>query len=239
VIVWAVRVLLVLALLLGVALGVQTWRLDRADKRDVEARAKIQGAALEAAGLKRAAEVSQAELARIVPELKAELAAANRTGATVASASHWTGTGAAVPVPCIDTMGPPAGTSTPAPHPAPPGEPGAPLIPVTPHVKIDDAIAIDDAGGLYVARHVQAKLSVGESWESAWEAIEADAASKTAVNPDVAAAWKAWKNPPPKIAFIRSPKLWRFGLACGIGGGYGVVAQGPDVVAACIYGAQF
>ena len=57
------RVAAVLALILGIALAVQTWRLHRADAREVAARAEAQGIALTLAGWQRAARASQAELA--------------------------------------------------------------------------------------------------------------------------------------------------------------------------------
>lgn len=234
------RVVGIVALFLGIALGVQSWRLHRARDLETKARAKIQAEQLVAAGWEQAAKASQADLARIVPALESQLAVAKKAGATTAGTSHWEGHGDAVEVPCTVFMGPLAGNIEPAPHSPPESESGAPpSVAVTPHVKIDDAVALDDSGGLYVARHVQARLSVGESWASAWEPIEADPGGSTAINPEVSKAWDAYRNPPPRFAFIRRPKLWRFGLSCGIGLGYGVVAQGVDVTAACVAGVQF
>lgn len=203
--VWIARVSLVMALVLAVAVGVQTWRLQREQGRAVDARAAAQDAELSASGWARIAAGSRAELARIVPALEAEIAALKKSGATFAGSSHWTGHGTAVAAPCTVIMGPPAGDTTADLHPPPPpGQPEAPLtVAVTPHVKIDDAVAIDDAGGIYVARHVAARLSVGESWASEWEPITADPGSTTAVDPEIGQAWRAFKNPPYRLdAFV-------------------------------------
>lgn len=239
-IVWSARVAIVAAVLLAVALAVQTWRLDRASRREVDARAAIQRAALESAGWQRAAEAGEAELARIVPPLRAEISALRRTNAHFAGASHWTGHGQPVAVPCPPIVAPPAGDPIVVPPGRPPtvspGEP--PAVAVVPHVRIEDAVALDDGGGVYVARHVEARMTVAESWSSAWEPLEPESAI-TRVDPRLSEAWKAYKNPPPRVAFVRSPKLWRFGLSCGIGLGYGVAARGVDVTAACVYGVEF
>ena len=123
-----------------------------------------------------------------------------------------------------------------------PSLPSSPAITVavTPHVLIHDAIAIDDAGAIFVARKVQTRLWANNRWANDWTEVKPDPSNKpVSVNPDLEAAWKAWRNPPAKVAFVRSPKQWRFGLACGIGLGYGVVAQGLDVTAACVYGVEF
>ena len=235
------RVAAVLALVLAIALGVQTWRLRRAADRETAAHVAAQDAALVAADWQRAAEGSQRDLARIVPELRAQLDAAKKAGTITAGTSHWTGHGAEVAVPCTVVMGPPAGATDAAPPGPPPvGLPGAsPVVAVTPHVRIDDAVALDDGGGIFVARRVQARLAVGTAWASSWEPVEADPGSTTAVAPEIEAAWRAYRNPPPRLAFVRGPKLWRTGLACGVGLGYGVTRGGADVVAACIWGAQF
>lgn len=206
------RVAVVLALILGIALGVQTWRLNRAAAREVEARAKIQAEQLLAAGWQATAHASQAELARIVPALEAEIAAAKKAGTTVAGSSHWAGHGSEIPVPCTVVMGPPAGTTLPTSDSPPPTSlPEAPLtVAVTPHVRIDDAVALDDAGGIYVARHVQARLSVGETWASEWGPVTADPGSTTAVDPRIGAAWRAYLNP------SRPP--WEIRLGIGVPG---------------------
>jgi hypothetical protein len=229
-----------LLLILAVALGVQTYRLSRAADREVRERAARQAVELVAAGWEKTATATQAELARIVPELQAQIEAARKAGTTLAGSGTWTGHGNAipVPVPCEIVKGspastPPPGAATPAASPEAP-----PTVAVTPHVRIDDAVALDDAGGIYVARKVQARLSVGTAWESKWEWITPDS-STTAVAPALEAAWKAYRNPPPKIGFVRPPKQWRAGMSCGIGLGYGVLARGVDVTAACLYGVQF
>lgn len=234
------RVAIVLVLILAIAVGVQTWRLARATDREVYERSERQMVELVAAGWEKAAKASQAQLSRIVPELEAELAAAKKAGALTAGTSHWEGHASDIPIPCAVVMGPPSGISTPA-MTAPPmvASEAPPVVSVTPYVKIDDAIALDDAGGIYVARKVAARLAVGTKWTSDWTPVEPDAGSTTAVSPDLIAAWKAYRNPPPKIGFVRSPKQWRAGLSCGVGLGYGVRAEGIDAVAACLYGVQF
>ena len=227
------RVAAVLALILGIALGIQTWWLNRAASREFAARVAVQDATLKAAGWEKAATASQAELAATVPALQAQLGAAKKAKATTAIASHWQGSGEEIAIPCTVVMGPPAGTSTPTSGaPDPTRSPGAPpSVAVTPHVKIDDAVALDDAGGIFVARTVQAQLTVGSSWASAWEDIVPDAGSTTKVAPEIEAAWKAYKNPPPRIAILpRSIKQWRVGwfvgpaLTVGIDGKVGVGA---------------
>ncbi len=232
------RASLVLALLLGIALGVQSCRLRRADRAAVDARAKAQAIALEAAGWQRAAVASQDELARVVPALEAQVAALRKADATLAGSSRWTGRGAAVSVPCTpDNMAPPADVADVAPPVRPPdGSPGEPLtvttdalwrgppgpsaefIDVTPHVLIEDAVAIDDAGGIYVARDVKARLSVGKSWINEWSTVTPDPETKTAtVHSDIAEAWAAWKSPPYRIDAS-------FGASIGING-LGIVGQ--------------
>ena len=123
--VWIARVSLVMALVLGVEVGVQTWRLQREQGRAVDARAASQDAELSASGWARIAAGSRAELARIVPALEAEIAALKKSGATFAGSSHWTGHGTAVAAPCTVIMGPPAGDTTADLHPPPP--PGQPV----------------------------------------------------------------------------------------------------------------
>lgn len=80
-----------------------------------------------------------------------------------------------------------------------------------PHVKIDEAVAIDAAGGIYVARAVSARLTVGTSWASAWEPIVPDDAAPAAVDPELAKAWNLYRNPPPRPA-------WAFRLGVGAPG---------------------
>lgn len=233
--VWIARLSLVAAVILALALGIQTWRLDRESRRTVAARAAAQSAALNAAGWQRAAEASQSDLARVVPALNAEISALLRTGATLAGTSHWTGNGAPVPVPCIASMAPPAGAPIAAhPGPSPDGLPGEPLVDcdchdgtdrlccpptvaVTPHVLIDDAVALDDAGGIYVARQVQARLSVGETWASEWADVTPDPGSTTAVDPRIGAAWREYLNPPYRLDAA-------IGASIGING-LGIVGQ--------------
>ena len=69
--------------------AVLTWQLDRAEGRELKARAAEQGRILEADGWKRAAEASQRELAETVPALEKELAAAKKAKAPVVVASRW------------------------------------------------------------------------------------------------------------------------------------------------------
>jgi len=199
------RVGLVVFVVILVYAGVVSWRLQQAQGRELKERAARQARTLEAANWQRAAEASQRELASTVPALKEELEAVRKAKATTAIASHWEGKGAEISVPCTVVMGSPAGNVAP-----PPGSPATasssetpPTVAVTPHVLIDDAVAIDDAGGVYVARKVQARLSVGEAWASAWEEIPPDPGSTTKVSPDIVAAVKAFKNPPYRFeAFV-------------------------------------
>ena len=221
------KVALIAVAALAIYAGFLAWQNDRLRDKDIRARAAIQAAKLEAAGWKRGVEATQAEMVARIPALEKELAAAKRAKAPIAIASHWEGRGAEVAVPCTVVMGPPAGDMTPPPHSADsPGESGAPpSVAVTPHVRIDDAVALDDAGGIFVARKVQAQLTVGTSWASAWEPIEADAASTTVVNPELTEAWAAWKNPPPRIAILpRGIKQSAVGV---VGGGRFGPCGGP------------
>jgi len=213
------RLGLVAFVLLAAYAGFLAWQNDKLRDRELKARVEIQDAKLKAAGWQETAKASQAELARTVPALKEQLEAATKAKATTAIASHWEGSGAAIAVPCTVFMGPPAGDIDAAPHPMPsPGESEAPpSVVVTPHVKIDDAVALDDAGGIFVARKVQAQLTVGTSWASAWEDIDADAGSTTKVAPELEKAWKAYRNPPYRIDAL-------FGASLGING-LGIVGE--------------
>ena len=233
------RVSLVLALILGIALGVQTYRLNRSTGRELRERARAQAVELVAAGWQKAATASQADLARIVPALEAQLAAARRVSTTLAGTSTWAGRGAEIPVPCTVVMGPPPGSSPPPGPPAVAPVEAPPTVAVAPHVLIDDAVALDDAGGIYVARKVQARLSVGQSWASEWEPVAPDPGSTTAVAPELSAAWKEYRNPPPKVAGLpRGLNRWRAGWVCGAGLGYAVASERSDLVVACLWGVQ-
>lgn len=235
------RVAAVVALILGIALGVQTCRVNRAHDRDVKARAEAQGKVLVDAGWIKTETAHTKELERLVPSLQAELAAAKTAKATIAGTSHWTGTGKEVEIPCTVVMGPQARTDYPQPGLPPVGAPGAPpSVAVTPHVRIDDAVALDDAGGIFVARKVQARLSVGESWASEWADVTPDAGSTTAVSPEVEAAWRVYRHPPPRVSLLpRGIKQWRAGWSCGVGAGYGVIGSRAEIVAACLWGVEF
>jgi hypothetical protein len=219
------RTAIVLALILAIALGVQTYRLNKARDLDVAARAAAQGKTLVDAGWLKGVEGSQAMLRATVPKLLAELAAAKKAKATVGIASHWEGSGKAVAVPCNVVMGPPAGNidsrSASAPNTDESG--GPPSVAVTPHVRIDDAVALDDLGGIFVARKVHARLSVGESWASGWEDIAADPGSTTKVAPELTAAWKAYKNPPYRLEAFVGASLGSdgAGIVGGVAGGKG------------------
>ncbi len=212
------RAVATLAAVLFVAVLVQTWRLRRASDHELKARAEAQGKTLVDAGWLLATVASQRQLEALVPDLRSQLQAAKDSSSTIAVASHWTGHGAEVAVPCTVVMGPSAGATPPSSSPVPdPGSSGAPpTVAVTPHVKIDDAIALDDLGRIYVARKVQARLSVGESWASSWEAIEPDGISQTKVDPQLVAAWKAYRNPPPRVSIVpRGTRGWRAGWFVG------------------------
>jgi hypothetical protein len=232
---------LVAFIALAVYAGFLAWQNDKLRDKDIKARAAAQGKMLVDAGWLKGVEASQRELAEMVPALEAELAAAKKAKAPVVVASHWEGRGSEVEVPCTVVMGPPAGDMTPPPHSAAPGVSEAPpSVAVTPHVAIHDAMTFDATGRLYVARKVEARLSVGETWMSAWEPIEPDASSRTLVAPELERAWAAYQNPPPRVAILpRGIKQWRAGWTCGAGVGYGVARGGADVTAACIWGLQF
>jgi hypothetical protein len=218
VIVWLARIAIVLALVLAVAFGVQTWRLHRSEGREVQARAALQGKILVESGWLETLESSHDELAALVPSLRDELAAVKRAHATLLSTSHWTGTGREVPVPCTVVMGPPAGAHEPTSSPPPPaGLPEAPpAVNVVPAVRIDDAVSANDMGGIYVARRVAVRLAVGSSWASEWSEVTPDAGSTTAVDPRLSHAWRAFLEPPPRFAVLpRRVSGWRAGWFAG------------------------
>lgn len=220
----------VVALILAV--GIQTWRLGRAQGRELAARVAAQDSAFEAAGMKKATTGSQAAISAIIPDSKPQTDAVMKAKAVVAGSSHWTGSGKAIAVPISELVGPSAEAQRTA-SPGPPSLAGSseapPSVAVTPHVKIDDAVAVDDAGGIFVVRKVQAKLAVGESWASEWQDLEADPGSTTMVSPEIEKAWKAYRNPPPKFAILpRGITKWRAGwffgpaLTVGVDGKVGV-----------------
>lgn len=220
-----IKILAVIALVIYA--GAISWRIYQLNDRALKERAAAQGKILVDAGWLKSVTASQAELARTVPALQAQLEAARAAKATVAGTSHWTGSGAAVDVPCSYAVsGPQGGITGITTNPQSEGTLGFPTsdegaklqVAVTPHVKIDDAVALDDAGGIFVARKVQARLWANGGWVKDWGDVKADAGSTTKVAPEIEAAWKAWKNPPPRIAFLpRGIKQWRAGWFVGPG----------------------
>jgi hypothetical protein len=219
-------------LALAVYAGFLAWQNDKLRDRELKARAAMQGKQLVDAGWLKGVEANQRELEAEVPALKEQLAAVKKAKATTAIVSHWEGHGAEVAIPCTVVM---PSTSSPAPT----GSPEAPpSVAVTPHVRIDDAVALDDAGGIFVARKVQAQLTVGSSWASAWEDIVPDAGSTTKVAPEIEAAWKAYRNPPPRVAFMRPFRQWRAGGFLGPALTIGIDGK-VDVALAVGWGIQF
>lgn len=186
---------------LSVALVIQSKRLAALRLLESKARVEAQGLALEAAGWKKASQESASKLAALVPRLEEQTARAKKAEALLALASTWSGHGKPVAVPCPPNMEPSTGDLDPLDH-FPPSESAAPLpsfASVTPHVQVSEALSLDDAGGLFVAREVRAKLSVGESWSSEWEVIEEDEGSRTSIAPELSQAWREFKTPPYRI----------------------------------------
>lgn len=208
-------------LALSIALVVQSVKLERLRRAEQAAIVAAQDAALEAQGWKRTAQASQAELARVVPALAEQTAAAKKAEALLALASHWTGHGSAVAVPCPPNMGPPTSGAD-APATTPPGTASAdPLVYVTPHVRIDDAIALDNAGGVYVTRKVATRLSIGETWTNGWQPVTPDVAAddpnETAFAKELGTAWRLYKTPPYSLEVFVGPSVGGDGI--GVNGG--------------------
>lgn len=208
-VVYAARGLLIVALLFGAAFAYQTVQLRSARDQIVKARAKEQAAALNAAAWKTAAESASKNFDRIVPGLRAELDAARKAGTPAVIASRFEGHGAAVAVP-IQLAGPASDAN---PRPAAPAEPSTggadsqvppSAVDVTPHVLIEDAVTIDAAGGIYVARKVSARLTVGTSWASAWAPVTPDAGTTTVIDPRLKAAWQRSLEGPPWSLDVRA-----------------------------------
>lgn len=242
------RVAAILVLILGIALGIQTWRLNRAAARELAARVAIQDATLKAAGWEKAAKASQRELTAIVPELEAKLAAAKKAEVPVLAANRTQTETVTFDIPVGDrppssTAG--AGETAAAASPQPPGS----TSPVGVSADVQTAVAGLDDGTVEWTSRVFATVSWG-ALKTPGECAEGEpcetkelpvktSKSKTGVDPDLTAAWKAWKNPPPKFAALpRGIRQWRAGWF--VGPGLAVALDGRVSAGVLVgWGAQF
>lgn len=169
---------------LVLALGVQTCRLRHADEAALKARADATRAELEKQGWI-AAHPDRAPESVVSQPLQEEAKAARKVGATVAAAVHVQSGEVAVDVPrapvCPSGDAPGGGGATP---------PVPPLLVSAGH---EGVVSLDDVGRAYWKGRLWVTLRDG-AWSRTVEPPVVDA--QIAVDPELAAAWKAHKLPP-------------------------------------------
>lgn len=197
------RVAAVLALILGIALGIQTWRLNRAAARELAARVAIQDTTLKAAGWEKAAKASQRELAETVPALQAKIDAAKKAEVPVLAANRTRTETVTFDIsvedrPSSSTAG--AGEANSPSSPQPPGK----TTPVGVSAEVQTAVAGLDDGTIEWTSRIFATVSWG-ALKTEGECTEGEPCqtkelpvktSKTGVAPELEKAWAAWKAPP-------------------------------------------
>jgi hypothetical protein len=239
---WTVAIVIAL---MALGLYVQGRRLRAAELRERTERAAKQDAALEAADWKRAAELSQTELAESLPRLKGELDVAKAEQARLLMAASFEGKSDATPVLCVSstaTTPPTGGPYSIAALTTTEGASSSPFVSVATHVRLQEAVVADELGGIYVKRDVQSALSIGEDWFSGWKPVVGSdlEVEKASVDPELTDALAAWRSPkPPRIDLsFRPPGLWRGGWSCVAGGGV-TLTGAPAAGVFCGVGPQF
>jgi hypothetical protein len=238
-----VRVLAALVTVAAVLLVIFAARahLDRlrveADSREAAA---LQRAELERMGAvlareaSRKAEARLREMEEIVPSLRAELAAARRTGAVPAIVTNVRGDGTAVAVPCGDQV-PRAPAVEPAAAEGTP--PPIPSVAVTPHARAESAVFVTADGTIATKGRLFAWLT----WKDGASPVQelSPSSIEAIVAPEIGAAWRAYQDRSPRVSLVPRPlRHWRLGYACGIGVGLGFDAR-AWTGAACIVGVSF
>lgn len=177
-----------------VAAFVQGRRLDQLRRQEQQARAEAQAEILRLSGLYQAAQVDRDRVRAIGREGTPDaVEAAERAGATVAGAVRIETVEVPIPIPCPehDEIGPAAGRLEPYDPPGPtPG--GPPLGPVQLSATVSGLVAADDAGGFYLSGRVLATVRRGTWSHLAELPVER---AELAVDPDLSAAWQAWRGP--------------------------------------------
>jgi len=212
---------------LAIYAGVLSWQLDRAQGRELAARVAIQKTKLEAAGWEQAAEKSQRELATAVPALEKEIEAAKAAKVPMLASNRTKTDTVTFDIPLgIEPPSPAAGAGETAAAASP--QPTGTTAPVGVSADVQTAVVGLDDGTIewksrvfatvsWGALKVPGECGKGEPCETKELPVKT-AKSTTGVDPDLVAAWKAFKNPPPRFAILpRGITKWRAGWFVGPG----------------------